>query len=84
MKTIVIVLLIFISLVIGYVTTTGVKSQVVRLMDVLILGPFLIWIGVKEVGDGKYKELYQIILIFFGATTIAYNLKNYLYQKNKY
>lgn len=80
MDTIFIVIFIFISLVIGYVSTTGFKSQWVRLGDIFLLGPLMIWVGVKEIKGDKSNDWIRLGLIFFGATTISYNLKNYIIQ----
>ena len=55
----------------------GLNVQDIRLIDVFILGPFLIYVGTK-------KELslpIRLILLGFGAATIIYNGNNYL--KNK-
>ena len=41
-------LIIPVSGIIGYSFTTGVKSQTVRLVDILFFGPFLIWLGYRE------------------------------------
>jgi hypothetical protein len=74
--------IILFGLIIGYLTTTGTKSQHVRLIDIFILGPLMIYLGMY-----KYKnidkndniiKIMSIILIFFGSTTITYNLKNYI------
>ena len=55
----------------------GLNVQDIRLIDVFILGPFLIYVGTK-------KELslpIRLTLLGFGAATIIYNGNNYL--KNK-
>ena len=59
----------------GIYSTVGIKTQFVRLVDVFIYGPFFIWLGFK-----RTKTIFEKIALFFvGATTISYNLKNYLY-----
>lgn len=61
--------------VIGWFSTTGVKTQLVRLGDIFIYGPILLWIGYEI--DTLWKK---IALYFMGSTTITYNLRNYLAQ----
>ena len=58
-------------------STSGIKSQFIRLIDVFIYGPFLIWLSLKE-----KEPLISIGLLFMGTTTISYNLKNYIHYKN--
>ena len=79
-------LLIIFSLVMGYITTTGTKSQVIRLIDIFIIGPLMIYLGYTSylantsvLGYSSAKLLY-LGLIFFGGTTITYNARNYLAQ----
>ena len=62
--------------ILGWVSTTGVKSQLVRLGDVFIYGPVLIWIGYEI--DEPWKK-YALYLM--GSSTITYNLRNYLAQR---
>lgn len=52
------------------------KSQFIRVIDFTILGPFMIYAGIKL----PSKSL-QTIMITAGFLTITYNLNNYL--KNK-
>ena len=51
------------------------KSQIVRLIDVFLLGPFMIWFGVIAVG---VSIAFKAIMVIFGAATIIYNGWNYL------
>ena len=67
------------GLIIGFFTTTGIKSQFVRLLDIFIYGPFLIWAGFTQ----SNYIIVQSVLIFMGSTTITYNLKNYIETQNK-
>lgn len=60
-------------LAIGWYSTTSVKTQLVRLADVFIYGPLLIWISTRT--RTKWE---RIVLLFMGMTTITYNLRNYL------
>lgn len=50
------------------------KSQEVRLIDILALGPFLIWYA----GQKEVPELAKWVLAVSGILTITYNLDNYL------
>jgi hypothetical protein len=74
----------------GYISTTGVKSQWIRIIDILVIGPLMIYIGIKYYNtlDKQHQQKQNVfnidkylcyIIIFFGATTITYNLKNYLH-----
>lgn len=56
--------------------TTGQKSQMIRLVDIFAIGPLLIFTGFFD-HTSSYRIL-RAILIFMGAGTITYNLKNYL------
>jgi hypothetical protein len=67
------IILVVVFLVMGWFTTTGVKSQWVRLGDVFLLGPFLIW-AATQVEQWWVK----VLLVTFGASTIAYNARNWL------
>ena len=54
------------------------KSQNVRLIDVFVLGPVLVWFGVKATG---VPELANTLMIIAGIATIIYNGRNYLKLK---
>lgn len=58
----------------GWVTAGGDKSQAIRLVDVLALGPLMIYVGMR---DGLPYEARRA-LVFAGAATITYNGRNYL------
>jgi len=73
MKPWLIIIILVISLLIGWITATGSKGQWMRLIDVFIYGPFLIYAGIKI-----KEEWLGVILLIFGATTMAYNLNNYI------
>ncbi len=63
------------GLIIGWVTTTGFKSQTVRILDVIIFGPFLLYAAIRP-------SLWTgLLLIFIGTSTMAYNFKNYMVQE---
>ena len=64
----------------GWILASGSsKTQWVRLVDVCVYGPFLIYIGFHN--QYSFSFLEQIFLLFLGATTITYNLRNYLGYK---
>lgn len=50
------------------------KGQRTRLMDVLMLGPFLIWAGATR---STLPDLARVLLVVSGAGTIWYNWRNY-------
>ena len=95
-KYTIIYITIIVGLYLGYISTGGSKSQTIRLFDILFIGPLMIFFGYnsfifncKTITDLLYKNkniktliLLILSLIFFGATTITYNLKNYLYFMN--
>jgi hypothetical protein len=51
------------------------KSQDIRLVDVFLLGPFMIWFGVIA---ENVPEWASILMVVSGVLTILYNAKNYL------
>lgn len=51
------------------------KSQWIRLVDVFALGPFMVYIGVKE---SNLNEMERWGIILAGIGTIVYNGRNYL------
>jgi hypothetical protein len=51
------------------------KSQQIRLVDVFLLGPFMIWFGAMATG---VSSIFKIIMIIFGIATIIYNGYYYL------
>jgi len=54
------------------------KTQAIRLLDIAVIGPLMIYGGMK-IGSTKTKKapVLRGALIFFGVTTIAYNLWNF-------
>lgn len=50
------------------------KSQRVRLLDVLVLGPFMVWAA----GRRELPEWARAGLAIGGALTIVYNAANYV------
>lgn len=53
------------------------KSQNIRLADVFLIGPFLIYVGTRK----EISQPIRLGLIGIGIATILYNGSNYL--KNK-
>lgn len=50
------------------------KTQTIRLVDVFLLGPFMIWFGAKA----DMPEWARWTMIAAGAGTILYNGTNYI------
>ena len=76
----IIVLLILLALFTGYYSATGTKSQMIRIVDVFIIGPIMIYLGIR--GYNLTGSLLYLVLVFLGASTISYNLRNYIITKN--
>lgn len=72
------VLFTIIFLVVGWLSTSGVKSQWIRMGDVLLFGPILI-ISATQVPQIWLK----VSLIAFGASTMSYNARNWLQHTKK-
>lgn len=54
------------------------KTQIVRLVDIFIYGPFLVFLVFKnDYTLGFYEKLF---ILFLGITTITYNGRNYLHN----
>lgn len=51
------------------------KTQKIRLVDVFLLGPFMIWFGTVA---GAMPTWARVVMVLFGIATIYYNGKNYL------
>lgn len=77
-KIIIVIIFIFIGLIIGWLSTTGTKSQFIRLLDVFVFFPILAYAGYLLYDT---NEILAIILIIVGAATAAYNFKNWLEYK---
>jgi hypothetical protein len=50
------------------------KAQGVRLADVFIIGPLMVWGGIAA---GRQNSLAGTALALLGVGTIAYNARNY-------
>ena len=55
---------------------TPSKGQAIRLFDVFLLGPWVIWLGARE--RGQLSELERAALVAVGSGTIVFNGRNYL------
>ena len=55
--------------------TRGDKSQGIRLVDVFLLGPFMIWFGIMAEAMPTWS---RVLMVLFGVATIYYNGRNYL------
>ncbi len=49
------------------------KSQNVRLVDVFLLGPFMVWAGTQRALPSWARTL----LVLSGVATVAYNFRNW-------
>ena len=59
----------------GYFSTSGVKSQWIRILDVIVYGPLLLY------ASSQVEQVWlKVLLIFMGATTMSYNLRNFIHQ----
>ena len=64
--------------VMGWFLATGSgKTQWVRLIDICIYGPYLIYLS-QQSDEYVISGYEKTFLLGFGATTITYNLRNYL------
>ena len=69
------ILIIFAAL--GWILATGFqKAQYVRIIDILLYGPYLIYLGLKTTYTFSMYE--KIFLLIIGTTTVTYNLRNFL------
>jgi hypothetical protein len=59
-----------------WLATGSEKTQWVRLVDVFVYGPFLIYLSAQS--SYTFSVYEKAGLLFLGATTITYNLRNYL------
>lgn len=69
-------LVLCIGLVMGFISTTGEKTQSIRVIDVLLYGPVLI--AASAYVDPLWL---RAVLVFMGASTITYNLRNYFAEQ---
>lgn len=63
-----------VGLVLGWLAATEEeKTQVIRALDVVLLGPFMIYIASQD----SVSEITGSVLAFAGAATISYNARNF-------
>lgn len=53
------------------------KSQLIRMLDMTVIGPVMIWYAYK----GKLSMMERTLLGVIGASTILYNYRNWLSNK---
>lgn len=53
----------------------GDRVQEIRLIDVFLLGPFMVWFGVTASGVAEWAS---VVMIVSGVFTVVYNGWNYL------
>jgi len=51
------------------------KTQAVRLVDVFLLGPFMVWAGTRR---SALPDWARAALVISGVATVVYNGRNYL------
>lgn len=56
-------------------TSRTAKAQIVRALDVVLIGPLMFWGGYKLY---KEHEVAGGLLALLGVTTVWYNARNYL------
>ncbi len=56
------------------------KPQTVRIADVLLIGPLMVWGGIQV---REKNPLGGGMLAFLGITTVFYNLENYLAERRR-
>lgn len=54
-----------------------VKSQTIRMLDVWVIGPLMLYAGVQGLRRQRVCPTGNLLLAAFGATTIWYNWRNY-------
>jgi len=54
------------------------KAQSVRLVDVFVLGPFMVWAGLRAT---TLPEWARTALVVSGILTVVYNGANYLERR---
>ena len=53
-----------------------VKSQPIRVFDVVAFSPFLVWLGLRR--DRRLSDTERFLLVAMGIGTAVYNARNYL------
>ena len=63
--------------ILGWVLADGnSKTQFVRMIDVILYGPYLAYIAFQK--EYVFSNIEKIFLLFLGITTITYNARNML------
>ena len=75
-------LLTIIFSIIGFTATGENNTQFVRILDVLIYGPVLLYVAYKGLKKESVPDIMYYLVIFMGATTITYNGKRYIKNRN--
>lgn len=77
MERITVSILIVLFFSIGWFSATGFgKGQYARILDIVLYGPYLVYLGFKNTHTFALWE--KILLLFLGSTTITYNLRNFI------
>ena len=53
------------------------KTQTIRLLDVFVLGPLMVWSGLQK----RQRQPYASLLVVSGLLTIGYNFANWHAQE---
>lgn len=53
------------------------KTQAIRLLDVFVIGPYLIWLG------GRERGIHHPLLVGLGLATMIYNGVNWMTEDEK-
>lgn len=61
-----------------YIASGNEKTQLVRLINIFVYGPYLIFLGLQNMY--VFTEFEKLFLLFFGAIAILYNTRNYLHR----
>lgn len=56
------------------------KTQEIRLMDIFLLAPFLVWFGATATGVPQWAKFTMVIA---GILTAIYNGRNYLRKRKR-
>ena len=56
------------------------KTQEIRLLDIFVLSPFMIWFGATATGVPQWAKF---VMVISGILTALYNGRNYLRKKKK-
>ena len=57
------------------------KSQITRLIDIFLIGPFILWYAIQYKYTNKNKKVEPSIynlMVFIGLSTMVYNGYNFL------